>query len=391
MSDRVYLHIGAPKTGTTYLQQVMNKNRQALRRAGVLYPKVAGDAHHTALWDLRGLAERRDFGQDIRGHWDKVVQAAVEWDGPTTVLSSELFVYADAKLAARVLGAFSGSEVHVIYTARDLVRQVPAVWQERVKNRQTLPYEKFVADVLGKAKTGMAKTFWNAQDAAAALERWSQGVDRRHVHVVTAAPSGAAPEELWNRFARVIGVDGRDFPADVPAVNTSLSVTAAELLRQFNLRHGQHMTILRYRKLVRRGLLDILTQAVHDESRLGLSVAERQALGVRARECVATLQSAGYDISGSWDDLLLSDVGGRGAGGRSPGPGDVTDTEVVDGLLDVVFELLKYQRRLKEASGADQQDPPSGPGDELADEEGDVPPQRQPRLNKRPATRRARQ
>ena len=391
MSDRVFVHIGAPKTGTTYLQQVLNKNRQALRKVGVLYPRVAGDAHHTALWDLRGLAERRDFGQDIRGHWAKAVRAAAEWDGPTTVLSSELFVYADAKLAARVLAAFPGSEVHVIYTARDLVRQVPAVWQERIKNRQTLPYDQFLADVTGKAETGMAKTFWNAQGAPAALQRWSQGLDRRLVHVVTAPPSGAAPEELWYRFARVIGVDGRDFAANVPAVNTSLSVTAAELLRRFNLRHGEHMSILRYRKLVRRGLLDILTEAVPDESRLSLSEADRHALIVSAEQSVAALQRAGYDLSGSWDDLIPSDGPGRAAGSGSKGPSDVTDAEVVESLLDVVFELLKKQRRLIETSGAAEQESLSGPGDQLADEEGDAPPRRQRRRNKRPATRRDRQ
>ncbi|MDT5104844.1 MAG: hypothetical protein QOI25_2357, partial [Mycobacterium sp.] len=29
--DRVYLHIGAPKTGTTYLQELLTANRPALR------------------------------------------------------------------------------------------------------------------------------------------------------------------------------------------------------------------------------------------------------------------------------------------------------------------------------------------------------------------------
>lgn len=34
----IYLHIGAPKTGTTYLQNVLWRNRERLRTDGLLYP-----------------------------------------------------------------------------------------------------------------------------------------------------------------------------------------------------------------------------------------------------------------------------------------------------------------------------------------------------------------
>lgn len=38
MADRVYLHIGAPKSGTTYLQSVLWHNRAELARGGLLFP-----------------------------------------------------------------------------------------------------------------------------------------------------------------------------------------------------------------------------------------------------------------------------------------------------------------------------------------------------------------
>ena len=116
----------------------------------------------------------------------------------------------------------------MIYTARDLVRQAPAVWQERLKNQHTLGYDAFLKDVLGPRKSPMSKGFWSAQDAPTALQRWSQGIPPEQVHVVTTPPSGAAPSLLWERFASVIGVDPAAFDIDVPAVNTSMSVTAAE-------------------------------------------------------------------------------------------------------------------------------------------------------------------
>ncbi len=42
MTQRVYLHVGAPKSGTTYLQQTLRTNRDRLEAAGVL---VAGESH----------------------------------------------------------------------------------------------------------------------------------------------------------------------------------------------------------------------------------------------------------------------------------------------------------------------------------------------------------
>ncbi len=277
MTKRFYLHIGAPKTGTTYLQQVLHRNRRQLKAAGVLYPRNPGDAHHSALWDLRGAGEKRDYGRDIRGDWDRCVRLVSKWDGPTAVMSSELFVYADRAECKRALTAFGNIEVHVIYTARDLVRQAPAVWQERLKNQHTLGYDAFLDDVLGPRKSAMSKGFWSAQDAPTALQKWSQGLPPEHVHVVTTPPSGAAPSLLWERFASVIGVDPTAFDIDVPVVNTSMSVTAAEVLRRYNIRHGKSMAHIDYRRHVKTDLFQILTEVVNDDSKLTLTAAQEGA------------------------------------------------------------------------------------------------------------------
>ncbi|MBA3308505.1 MAG: hypothetical protein H0U28_00375 [Nocardioidaceae bacterium] len=346
MSDRVFVHIGAPKTGTTYLQETLHQNREALQEAGVLYPTISGDAHHTTLWDLRNLSEKRKFGQDIRGHWDTTVGAAREWPGHTTVISSELFVYLGNEMANRVLDAWGDAEVHVIYTARDLVRQVPAVWQERMKNGNTLAYGDFVADVLGKRKTGMAKGFWNAQDAEGALARWAQGIDPRHIHVVTAPLSGAAPDLLWHRFAGVLGVDGTRYPAKVSAANPSIGVTSAELLRRLNVRHGQHLSVMRYRRIVRRGLFDVLAGAVEDTTKLPLTAEQRQALHELSVQKVGAMERAGYDVVGSLDELVPAEpTRAEKKRAAAKTPDDVTDDEVVDALLDVVFDMLKSRHR----------------------------------------------
>src|SRR5215475_13246602 len=50
---RVYLHIGEPKTGTTFVQQAMWANRAQLAAHGVLLPGYSHRDHSLASRDLR--------------------------------------------------------------------------------------------------------------------------------------------------------------------------------------------------------------------------------------------------------------------------------------------------------------------------------------------------
>lgn len=159
--ERVFLHIGAPKTGTTYLQGLLALNRDALRRDGIWYPESISGAHHAAVWDLRGIPPQRKDAKGVEGAWDRLVATANSWDGEAVLVSSELFVFSDPTQVRRALSAFSG-QVHVIYTARDLARQVPAVWQERVKNQETVSYPDFIQAVTRSKQAAGGRAFWRA-------------------------------------------------------------------------------------------------------------------------------------------------------------------------------------------------------------------------------------
>ena len=86
--QRVVLHVGLPKTGTTYLQAVLAHHRDALREAGVLYPFVRPQAMFLGAVEVRGSREK--FGltaEDVAGTWqalcDRVLShAGYERDQP---------------------------------------------------------------------------------------------------------------------------------------------------------------------------------------------------------------------------------------------------------------------------------------------------------------------
>jgi hypothetical protein len=333
---RVYLHIGAPKTGTTYLQAACARNREQLRSAGVLYPDAFGDAHHKAVWDLRETPGQREDVKGIEGSWDRLV-AVANTTASNVLISSEHLVFALQAQLSRALSSFDG-EVHVVYTARDLVRQVPAVWQERVKNQKTMTYRTFVRSVMEGSGPG-AKSFWEGQDASRALQPWSDGVGADRVHLVTAPPPGSPPTLLWDRFVSALGLTGSDFDATASeAANESLSMLQAELLRRYNVRHGDALPWPAYRLIVRRQI-NVLA-GIDDGRKVVLAPEEYAFLSARAREICDAVAKAGYNVVGDLADLL---PGPQPSVEGSEDPTELSDAELLDASLDVVHQMLTAQ------------------------------------------------
>ena len=71
MSKKVYLHVGTPKTGTSYLQHVLFHNRRLLRLKGISYPADRFDAHFLAALDLMRMPWGGLEAQAI-GSWDRL-------------------------------------------------------------------------------------------------------------------------------------------------------------------------------------------------------------------------------------------------------------------------------------------------------------------------------
>ena len=235
MPKRVFIHVGAPKTGTTYLQDLLWRHREELARLGVLYPGDRRDAHFRAALDLRGVAFAGHHDPSVEGAWERLAQEARDWGGGTVLLSHELLAAAREEHAQRAVASLQPAEVHVVYTARDLARQIPAMWQESVKNGRTLDFAGYLQRIESRGRRGRAaQVFWRSQDAAAVLDSWSVAVPADRIHLVTVPPPGAAPTLLWERFCSVVGVDGSRFDASVPRTNTSLGLAEVELVRRLN-------------------------------------------------------------------------------------------------------------------------------------------------------------
>ena len=88
MTRRVYLHVGAPKTGTTYLQDRLALNRSELARHDVHYPLGLQASHFRAALDLIDVSWGGQR-EDARGEWGKLMDRVRRHDG-TVLISHEI-------------------------------------------------------------------------------------------------------------------------------------------------------------------------------------------------------------------------------------------------------------------------------------------------------------
>lgn len=337
MTDRVYLHVGAPKSGTTYLQQVLRDNRSRLGEAGVL---VAGGPQvelvHAAMV-LREDPRLDRLPPRARGAWQRIVDEVRGWAGHTAVVSYELFAGATAEQARRAIDDLAGVEVHVVVTSRDLGRAVASGWQERLKFALTTPLEQWVPKPESATRSEWG---WRTMDPAGVTARWGAALPAQQVHVVTGA-AGAAPQELWLRFAEATGLDAVSVDLPPARSNTSLGAAASEVLRRVN----EHVAApLDTNREQARWLRDVLAHQVLaplDRTPLAITPVQLADAQEHYTACRAAIESAGYRVHGDLGDLAPSESEGTT-------PAEVPDEEVLDVAVRALLDVLL---RLRESAG----------------------------------------
>ncbi len=66
---RAFLHVGLPKTGTTYLQHILWGSKDRLREHGVLLPGPTRRRHLLASLDVREDPKLARRDGDVRDPW----------------------------------------------------------------------------------------------------------------------------------------------------------------------------------------------------------------------------------------------------------------------------------------------------------------------------------
>ena len=228
MVSRTFVHIGLPKTATTYLQTIFWANRDHLRAAGLVVPGAERRDH---LWSSREVREDPHHAKASayqRGAWQRVLSELRSATG-TGLVSHEFFAAASAQQAQAMVQQLPG-EVEVVVTAREPLGLFAASWQESLKNGATAAMPDY-----GRTESESPLAIWNWRtlDLRLVLERWSQAVAPERIHVLVLDPT-APRDDIWHRFADTLGIDAHGVDLSSSFANSSMGVAEAEALRRIN-------------------------------------------------------------------------------------------------------------------------------------------------------------
>ena len=347
---RVFLHVGVPKSGTTFLQASLARNRAALRKAGVVYPESQETMFLAAL-DVRGT--HKSWGRkrkEVEGRWDDLCRKARKFDG-NTIVSHELLAAASVHQVIAALTMLRGLEVHVVVTARDLGRQATAEWQEGIKHGRQLTFDQFRHTVLAADfENEYARRFWAAQDLPGVLSRWASVVRAERVHVVCSPPQPAEPSLLWQRFTEALDLDAERFtPAGPENANASLGSAEIDLLRRVNMALDKRLTQPDYGQIVKRLYAQRLLTA-RAAPRPVVPAQMYPDLRVIGERWVKEIEKAGYPVYGNLHELMPQQ-----SQEPMPHPDDVDTSRQVEvaaaSTAELLLELHRAQLRSAQLEG----------------------------------------
>lgn len=348
----VYVHLGLPKTGTTYIQSALRESTDRLGSAGCLVPGEKRVSTWLAACDLLG---RRPQGADapaVVGAWSGFVEVIRDWDGDRVIISQELLGNATKWQAQRMVASLSPCDVHVVVTVRDLARTLPSVWQQDIRKGRTWTWGEFVSAVQdpdhGPVTAGVA--FWLRFDVERLLRLWDGVVPASNIHVVIVPPRGAPPDALLARFAEATGVDPTVLRSTQPDVNTAVGMAETEVLRRLNLGLAGDLNERQYARAVVQAVVPALQQRA-SPTRGRLPAEHRGWVADRSEELVAFLARHPYHVVGDPADLL-PDVDAS-----APDPDDLDEAELVEPMAEALVAVCTaygkfwWQARRREATG----------------------------------------
>jgi hypothetical protein len=339
VSTRVYVHIGLPKTGTTFLQATMWEGRDALAEAGCLVP---GERKPSAWWaasDLLGRRPRGSQGRKIPGAWDAVATQLREWTGGRAIFSEELLSIANRRQVRKLVDDLGDSEVHAVVTVRDLGRVLPSLWQQEIRKGRTWTWPEFLASVRDPQQGSVtaAAAFWMRFDLDKVLGAWAAELPPERIHVVVLPAHGSPSSILIERFARAVDLDPALLAAAAPIhrSNPALGADEVEVLRRLNLRLADSLNERQYVRVVVNGVIPAL-EARTGSTRVQIPAEHRDWLDATSAALVESLRSSSYDVIGDLDDLLPKNADLTVADELQVDPANRDDAALTEPMLDAL-------------------------------------------------------
>ncbi len=332
----VYLHIGTPKSGSSYLQGRLSANHTAVAEQGFFWPEP-WERQVRAVRNLRAL--RRGATLSADGPWMSLTREIVAWQGPAAILSMEWLVRCQPHQIKAAVASLAPWRVEVVCVARDLARAVPAAWQEGTQNYKTWAWDEFLQAVASSPVTRQPvhEEFWSQHDLVDVVRRWSTAVPAEQIHLVTIPPAGYGSDLLWDRFCSVVGLSGAEF-SQPPYDNPSLGAVSAQMMRRLNAAlREQGVSRTDYLRIGKHVVgKQVLPPRRELEGQIALPHDVRESLSRRSQAMRHDLAKLDIHVVGDLAELEV----GADTGGRDPN--DVNDAEMLAAAVAALASLVAW-------------------------------------------------
>lgn len=333
VTRRCFVHVGLPKTGTTYLQGIFRSSEDALSAQGLDLLPATGVGRRFLSVALRGKLDPETDPPAAFEVLERLREEALAATGDRALVSQEVLGALTPDQIRPLLDALPGYQVHVVVTVRDLARTLPSGWQQETQARATTTLQEFVDEFVHTEDRAARKR--RRRVLQSVLDSWEQHVPAERVHVVTVPPRSSDPQVLLARFCEVVEVDPASLDVDVQRENTALGVVQAELLRRVNAALGDRLAHRRggYSEQVRRLLAkEVLLPQGGRPARLPDTAREWCAAASDA--VIEQLSSGGYHVVGDLEDLRPDPASFAGPDAA------VTDAELLDAAVQAIATML---------------------------------------------------
>ncbi|MDM8546314.1 hypothetical protein QUF61_07450 [Candidatus Venteria ishoeyi] len=130
MKQKIFLHIGFGKTGTSAIQGMLVNNFFQLKNDGILYPKIGmlGAGHH-----LLAKLESTSFNEEIESLYKMLIEEIEKSYCENTILSSEYFCFCQPSYIQAMADTLRNFDVKIVFYIREQTKLIESAFLQWVK------------------------------------------------------------------------------------------------------------------------------------------------------------------------------------------------------------------------------------------------------------------
>lgn len=146
--NRIHLHIGLTKTGSSSLQRFLSDEHRMLAASGTVYPVSGrgrhGTAHHNLFYEISGGQRGHGKFDAALGGWDSVLAEIDEIEGRTAIMSSEAFQYCAPRDVEQLANLLGPRQSKMVAYVRRQDQWLESAWNQRARfGRVSLDFREF--------------------------------------------------------------------------------------------------------------------------------------------------------------------------------------------------------------------------------------------------------